>query len=84
MTFRWACDKQLRAALGEVDQDTPRANAWAERLYRAHRRQGKTHPHAARILTRAWIGVIWRCWQDGVPYDPARHRALQALLAQGA
>jgi transposase len=84
VTFRWACDKKLRAALVDFAQDTPRANAWAERLYRAHRRQGKTHPHAARILTRAWIGVIWRCWQDRVPYDPARHRALQALLAQGA
>ena len=20
---------------------------------------------------------MWRCWQDRVPYDPARHRALQ-------
>ena len=20
---------------------------------------------------------MWQCWQDGVPYDPARHRALQ-------
>ena len=29
--------------------------------------------------------VIWRCWQDHVPYDPARHRALQRLvLAQAA
>jgi transposase len=21
--------------------------------------------------------VLWRCWQDRVPYDPERHRALQ-------
>jgi hypothetical protein len=21
--------------------------------------------------------VLWRCWQDHTPYDPARHRALQ-------
>ncbi len=20
---------------------------------------------------------MWRCWQDRIPYDPARHRALQ-------
>jgi hypothetical protein len=20
---------------------------------------------------------VWRCWQDRMPYDPARHRALQ-------
>jgi hypothetical protein len=22
-------------------------------------------------------GYLWRCWQDRVPYDPERHRALQ-------
>ncbi|MEP6695476.1 MAG: transposase [Pseudonocardiales bacterium] len=26
-----------------------------------------------RILARAWIRIIWRCWQDGVPYNPASH-----------
>jgi hypothetical protein len=58
-----------------------RANPWADRLYRRHRALGKTHPHAARIVTRAWINVIWRCWQDGVAYDPVKHRALQQLAA---
>jgi hypothetical protein len=35
-----------------------------------------------RILARAWIYVIWRCWQDGTAYDPAKHTALQRLLDQ--
>ena len=35
-----------------------------------------------RILARAWIYVIWRCWQDGTAYDPARHNALQRVLDQ--
>jgi transposase len=26
--------------------------------------------------------VIWRCWQDGTPYDPAAHGAPQAILNQ--
>ena len=81
VTFRWACDKPLRAALVDFAQDSLRASPWAEQLYRRHRSQRKRHPHAARILTRAWIGVIWRCWQDHQPYDPARHRALQHVLA---
>src|SRR5450755_4096759 len=21
--------------------------------------------------------IVWRCWQNRLPYDPARHRALQ-------
>jgi len=28
--------------------------------------------------------VIWRCWQDGVAYDPTQHRALQTVLAAAA
>jgi hypothetical protein len=35
-----------------------------------------------RILARAWIYVIRRCWQDGTAYDPAKHTALQRLLDQ--
>ena len=40
------------------------------------------HPHAVRILARAWLFVIWHCWQDGVAYDPTKHRALQNLINQ--
>jgi transposase len=81
VTFRWMCDKKLRNVLVDFAQDSVRASPWADQLYRRHRQARKTHPHAARIVTRAWIGVIWRCWQDHQPYDPARHRALQRVLA---
>ena len=39
-------------------------------------------PHAVRILARAWLFIIWRCWQQHTSYDPSRHRALQRLLDQ--
>ena len=42
------------------------------------------HPHAVRVLARAWTAVIWRCWQDNIPYDPARHGALNRHLNQDA
>jgi hypothetical protein len=47
------------------------------------RRAGRSRlrPHAVRILARAWLYVIWDCWHNAVPHDPARHRALQRLLA---
>ena len=35
--------------------------------------RGHDHPHAVRVLARAWIRVIYRCWNDGVPYDPNKH-----------
>jgi transposase len=47
VTFRWACDKPLRQALVDFAQDSVRASPWAAHLYRRHRQQRKTHPHAA-------------------------------------
>ncbi len=27
-------------------------------------------PRAGRIFGRAWTRIVWRCWQDHVPYNP--------------
>jgi transposase len=80
VTFRFACDKKLREVLVDFAEDSRFANAWAADVYTRARARNKTHPHAGRILARAWVYVIWRCWQDRVPYDPARHRALQQVV----
>jgi transposase len=84
ISFRWAVDKQLRGAVIDFAGDSHHANPWAADLYTRARDRGHDHPHAVRVLARAWLPVIWRCWQDGVPYDPAKHRALQAILNQPA
>jgi transposase len=85
VTFRFACDKKLRDALIDFAEDSRFANPWAAAVYQRAIERKKTHPHAGRILARAWVYVLWRCWQDRVPYDPARHRALQeVLLAKAA
>jgi len=84
VTFRWACDKKLRDAVMDFAGDSMRGSDWAAERYRRLRAEGKRHPHAERVLARAWLHVIWRCWQDGVPYDPARHGAAQHLLANTA
>jgi transposase len=80
--FRWACDKQLRDAVTDFAGDSRRASPWAADLYGRARARGHDHPHAVRILARAWLFIIWHCWQDQTAYDPARHRALQTLLNQ--
>ncbi len=82
VSFRWACDKQLRDAVTDFAGDSRHASPWAANLYNKARARGHDHPHAVRILARAWLFVIWHCWQDGIPYDPARHRALQRLLQE--
>ena len=82
VSFRWACDKQLRDAVCDFANDSRRANPWAADLYSRARARGHDHPHATRVLARAWLHIIWRCWQTNTPYDPSQHRALQTLLAQ--
>jgi transposase len=81
VTFRWACNKRLRQALTIFADNSRHASAWAAAVYAGARARGCRHPHAVRILARAWLRVIWRCWQDGVAYDPARHRAAAMLAA---
>jgi transposase len=78
--FRWSCDKQLRDAVTDFAGDSRRANPWAADLYDRAMARGYDHPHAVRILARAWIYVIWHCWQDGTAYNPDQHRALQRLI----
>jgi transposase len=81
-TFRWAVSRQLRDAVCDFAADSRHASPWAAAIYADARDRGKDHPHAVRILARSWIYVIWRCWQDGTAYDPAKHGALQRILDQ--
>ena len=80
-TFRWAVNVRARDALSIFADNSRHASPWAARLYGQARARGKRHPHAVRILMRAWLRVMWACWHTGVAYDPARHGALRRLLA---
>jgi transposase len=79
--FRWACNKNLRDAVGVLADSSRHHNPWAADIYQRARNRGHDHPHAIRILGRAWLRVIWRLWQDHSPYDPARHGGLNRLTA---
>ena len=76
-TFRWACNKRLRNALGILAHSSRRWNAWADDRYVQARARGHNHPRAVRTLGRAWSRIIWRCWMTRTPYDPQRHTGLQ-------
>ena len=75
--FRWGCNKRLRGAFCTLSDSTRHWHPWAQARYAAARGRGHDHPRAMRTLGRAWCRVVWRCWQDRVAYDPARHRGLQ-------
>jgi transposase len=72
--FRYATNAKARQALTLWADNSRHASPWAERIYREARARGCRHPHAVRILARAWLRVIWACWHTNTPYDPTRRR----------
>ena len=75
VVFRWACNHRLRAAITTFAHNSRFESEWAKDVYRRARARGCDHPHATRILSRAWLRVLYRLWQTNQPYDVARHRA---------
>lgn len=81
--FRRACDKRLRGAVACLADSTRHHHPWARSVYTNARERGLDHPHAIRVLGRAWLRVLWRCWQDEVAYDPTKHGNLRRLQPAG-
>ena len=81
--FRWACNHRLRRAITCLADNSRHANSWAHTVYCAARARGCDHPHAIRILARAWLRVIWRAWTNRLPYDPSLHGAAARLVEPG-
>jgi transposase len=84
VTRRLACNKRLRQALIIWADNSRHGNPWAAAVYARARRRGCTHPHAIRILARAWTRVLWRCWHDHVLYDPGQHHTAQPFFQSAA
>ncbi|HEY8621824.1 MAG TPA: IS110 family transposase [Dermatophilaceae bacterium] len=79
--FRLATNRHARKALTAFADNSRHASPWAAALYADARRRGKRHPHAIRILARAWMRVIWACWHNDTPYDPSQHGGERRLAA---
>jgi transposase len=83
VAWRWACNKRLRLAITTFADHSRHQSGWAGDVYGRARARGADHPHAIRILARAWIRVLWRAWQNRQPYDATQHRGAVALAAAG-
>lgn len=77
--FRWACNHRLRRAITCFADNSRHQSAWAKSVYERALGRGCDHPHAIRILSRAWLRVMWRAWTDRKPYDPNLHRGAIAM-----
>ena len=80
--FRWAANRRARKALTAFAHNSRLASPWAGCLYADARARGKRNPHATRIVARAWLRVIWACWQQATPYDPALHTTAVRVAAR--
>ena len=79
--FRWACNTRFRNAVTTFADNSRHGSPWAADIYQRAKDRGCDHPHAIRILARAWVRVIWRCWINGAVYDPALHTAAANITA---
>jgi len=75
VAFRYATNRRARLAVTTFADNSRHGSDWAAKIYTDARARKKRHPHAIRILARAWLRVIWACWRDGACYDPAIHQS---------
>lgn len=79
--FRWACNHRLRRAITTWADNSRHASPWAADIYARARGRGCDHPHAVRILARAWVRVLWRAWFARTSYVPDQHGGAKKFLA---
>ena len=77
VSFRRACNKQLRYTL-HLWADKSRADCvWAQVYYQRKRDQGQSHAAALRCLAQRWTKILWKMWQTGTRYNEALHTGNQ-------
>jgi transposase len=76
--WRWACPKFMRQSFHEFALQSLRQCSWARAVYDQQRQRGKGHHAALRVVAFKWIRIVYRCWQDRVPYDQEIY--FQALI----
>jgi len=50
-----------------------REDDWSRHIYENARDRGQGKYRALRGLGARWMRILWRCWTDRTPYDPAIH-----------
>lgn len=72
--FRRACNMRLRDTFNWWAYTLKRIDEPTRLSYLAALDRGQHTHRALRSVGARWGRVLWRCWQDGVPFDPSRRR----------
>ena len=70
---RWARPKFLHQSFVEFTGLSIPHCCWARALYQQLRARGHRHWAAIRVVAYKWIRILFRCWQDRVPYDEQKY-----------
>jgi transposase len=73
--WRWSCPIFLRQTFVEWVNQARRDSTWSQAFYLQQKQAGKSHQKAIRALAYKWGRILWRCWQDGKPYDEEKYIA---------
>jgi len=79
---RRACPKFVRQSFHEFAGQSIHWSRWARAYYDQQRLRGNEHHEAIRALAYKWIRIIYRCWQQRVPYNEATY--IKALELRGS
>lgn len=71
--FRYAANRRMRHAIDWWAYTAAREDPWTAAIYQEARDRGQGKYRALRGIGSRWTRVLWRCWQDRAPYDPAIH-----------
>jgi len=79
VVFRRGCDHEFRQIIQQWAKMTIRVSPWAEAYYRSVRPHCDSENDAVRRLANRWLAIIWKLWQDRIPYDQNYHLRQHAL-----
>jgi transposase len=57
----------------EYANESIRHSLWARAFYQRQKEAKKTHWVIIRALAYKWIRILFRCWQERIPYDELRY-----------
>jgi len=73
VAFRFVTNRRARVALTAFADDSRHGSTRAAKIYNNAHARKKRHPHALRVLARAWLRAMWACCQQQDQH--ARRRA---------
>lgn len=71
--FRRGCDKEFRRITQQFAQASISRSGWASAYYHDVRSHSASDSHAYRCLANRWLAIIWKLWQERIPYDEELH-----------